>query len=125
MKLSIFTDGGARGNPGPAAIGVLILNEEKKEVYRYAEKIGETTNNVAEYTALIKALEQAKNIGGKELVCTSDSELMVKQLTGKYKVKNEELKKLFVHQLEIHQHQLECLQQMKELIVMCIFLPDK
>lgn len=100
-KIIISTDGGARGNPGKAAIGVVITlpNKEKKT---YAEQIGETTNNVAEYSALIFALKKTKQLLGDkksklaELEIQSDSELMVSQLKGEYRVKNEGLKPLFM-----------------------------
>ena len=95
-KLIIYTDGGSRGNPGPAAIGVVIRDKG------YSEAIGETTNNVAEYKAIIFALKKTKALlGGKkvketELEIRSDSELIVSQLKGKYKIKDEELKTLFI-----------------------------
>lgn len=99
-KVVIYTDGGSKGNPGPASIGVVIEhNKEKKE---YSEQIGEATNNVAEYSALIFALKKTRQILGKDkaktskLACYSDSELMVKQLNGEYKIKNTELKDLFI-----------------------------
>lgn len=94
-KIYVYTDGGSRGNPGPGAIGILILGEGKKIVYRDAEYIGETTNNRAEYTALIEALKKAKRYSDGEVNCFSDSELMVKQLQGKYKVKSYHLRKLY------------------------------
>ncbi len=93
-KFIIFTDGGARGNPGPAAIGVVVNND------RYGEYIGETTNNVAEYKAVIFALRKvAETVGvGNEknakLVIHTDSELIARQLTGKYKVKQSHLQEL-------------------------------
>ncbi len=95
-KLIIYTDGGSRGNPGPAAIGVVIRDKG------YSEAIGETTNNVAEYKAIIFALKKTKALlGGKkvketELEIRSDSELIVSQLKGEYKIKDEELKTLFI-----------------------------
>lgn len=88
------SDGGSRGNPGPGAIGV-VVREGTKILTMYSQKIGKATNNVAEYTALIKALELART-RGKEVECILDSELVVKQLLGEYKVKNPELKKLFL-----------------------------
>lgn len=95
-KIIIYTDGGARGNPGPAAIGALVGTKE------YAETIGEMTNNVAEYKAVIFALKKAKQQIGKEkaketeVEIRSDSELVVSQLNGSYQIKNEELGKLFI-----------------------------
>lgn len=96
MKLIIYTDGGARGNPGPAAIAAVIDNKE------YHETIGEATNNVAEYKAVIMALKKAKQQIGKdkaketEIEIRSDSELIVNQLNGVYQIKNEGLGELFV-----------------------------
>ena len=101
MKLTIYTDGGARGNPGPAGIGVVIYKSEfgKKDFEKlgeYKEYIGEATNNQAEYRALVLALERAKEIGGTELDVYMDSELIVKQMKQDYKVKNKELQPLFI-----------------------------
>jgi ribonuclease HI len=94
MKLEIFTDGACSGNPGPAGIGVVIKSEGKtiKEISKY---IGEGTNNIAEYTALICALIEAKAMGGTEVEVKADSELMVKQVTGKYRVQHENIIPLF------------------------------
>ncbi len=88
------SDGGSRGNPGPGAIGVIVRNDGNI-IEKYAEKIGEATNNIAEYKALIKALELASK-HTDELTCFLDSELIVKQLMGEYKVKNEKLLPLFL-----------------------------
>lgn len=97
MAFSLYTDGGARGNPGPAGIGAVIKDGEKviKKIKKY---IGEATNNQAEYEALIFGLSELKKMGGKELEvnCFLDSELVVKQLNLEYKVKNKELAPLFV-----------------------------
>lgn len=93
--LKIFTDGGARGNPGPAGTGFVIWDGDEL-VHSGGEYIGETTNNVAEYTAVIHALEQAKKMGAKKIEFYLDSELVVRQLQQKYKVKNAVLAKLFV-----------------------------
>lgn len=94
-KLYIYTDGGSRGNPGPGAIGILICDSKKRYLYKGGDYIGETTNNRAEYTALIEALKKAKKYSKGKVECFSDSELMVKQLQGKYKVKNYFLKELY------------------------------
>ncbi len=94
----IFTnsDGGARGNPGPGAIGI-IIRENDRILTKYSQKIGNyTTNNIAEYSALIKALELASNFTDKELTCILDSELIVKQLLGEYKVRDPKLLELFL-----------------------------
>ncbi len=90
------SDGGARGNPGPGAIGVVIRDEENI-LLEYSEKIpGKVTNNYAEYMGLIKALQLAQKYTTKELVCISDSELVVRQLLGEYKVRDPKLLKLFL-----------------------------
>lgn len=99
-KVLINTDGGARGNPGPAAIGVVISIGQR--VKRYSEKIEDTTNNIAEYKAIIFALKKVKQLIGKkdskeaELELYTDSELLYKQINGKYKVKDEKLIPLFI-----------------------------
>ena len=96
----IHTDGGARGNPGPAGIGVVIQDEDDKVLAEIAEHIGELTNNYAEYAALIRALEECKKMFGAKLrgiqiEVRMDSELAVRQLSGLYKVKEPALKELF------------------------------
>lgn len=93
-KLVINTDGGARGNPGPAGIGVVIKSESGDMVYQYGGFIGVATNNVAEYKALIKALEEARHLGAGEVRIQMDSELIVKQMQGVYKIKEPTLKGL-------------------------------
>ena len=94
MKLKTYTDGGARGNPGPAAIGVLICDSGDEIIAEHGEAIGEATNNVAEYRALLDGLKRAMEIGATELECFLDSELVVKQMRGEYKLKNFALQKL-------------------------------
>ena len=94
--IKIYTDGGARGNPGPAAIGIVIKDEHDQIIKTHAEAIGHATNNVAEYSAIIKALEIAKKLEPTEIHCYLDSELVVKQLRQEYKVKDPDLQKLFV-----------------------------
>lgn len=94
-KIIINTDGGARGNPGPAGIGVVFSSENGKALAKYKEYIGEATNNVAEYRALILALEKSKDFICDEFECRLDSELIVKQLKGEYKVKDEKMKDLY------------------------------
>ena len=90
------SDGGARGNPGPGAIGV-IVREEGKILTRYSAMVGKfVTNNVAEYEGLIKALELAQEHTNKEVTCFLDSELIVKQLLGEYRVRNQKLLSLFL-----------------------------
>jgi len=96
MKQTIFTDGGARGNPGPAAIGVVIKNEQGDNLAAFGKYIGETTNNQAEYRALVAAIEKAEELGATELDCFADSELMIKQLNREYKVRDPDLAPLFL-----------------------------
>lgn len=95
MKAVLHTDGGARGNPGPAAIGI-VLQVEGNEPVRRAEVIGEATNNVAEYKALLRGLALAKEQGVTDLECRLDSELVVRQLNRVYKVRDRDLAPLFV-----------------------------
>lgn len=94
-KLIINTDGGSRGNPGPAAIGVVFSDSEGTALAKFKECIGVATNNIAEYRALILALEKAKDFETDEIECRLDSELVVKQLRGEYKVKDEKMKALY------------------------------
>lgn len=95
MKARLFTDGGARGNPGPAAYGFVIEDEHGAVLAAHGEAIGIATNNVAEYSALLAGLEQAAELGVTELEVVSDSELMVRQMQGVYKVKNAALRDLW------------------------------
>jgi ribonuclease HI len=104
LNLRIHTDGGARGNPGPAGAGVVIKNADNGEVVRRAHKyLGETTNNQAEYLAVILGLREAADLHPDSVMVVADSELLVRQLTGEYKVKNAELAKRFleVRNLEV------------------------
>ncbi len=94
MQVIINTDGGARGNPGPAGIGLVIKDENGKLLYSYGGYIGDTTNNVAEYSALIKALEESINLGATSARIQMDSELIVKQMQGVYKIKQPGLQEL-------------------------------
>jgi len=101
-KIYINTDGGSRGNPGPAAIGIVFSDANGKEIHHYQKCIGWTTNNEAEYQAIIKALEilmQSKwfaenNIADKEVICRLDSQLVVEQINGNYKIKQDHIKLL-------------------------------
>lgn len=98
MKLTAFTDGAARGNPGNAGIGIVIKDGEGKTIHTIKQYIGNTTNNIAEYTALITLLEfikQSETLRCTELVVKTDSELMARQINGTYKVKDADLKLLF------------------------------
>ena len=94
MKAKLSTDGGARGNPGPAAYGYVLEADDGTVLAAHGEKIGIATNNVAEYRALIAGLEKAVELAVPEVEVVSDSELLVKQMTGEYRVKNEALREL-------------------------------
>lgn len=94
-RLTVFLDGASRGNPGPAAIGITISETKGKTIREIGETIGEATNNHAEYTALIRALEEAQKLGAREVSCFSDSELITRQMTGAYRVKSKTLLPLF------------------------------
>ena len=94
MKVVLHVDGGARGNPGPAAIGVVVSSPEGEVLDELAETIGLATNNVAEYRALLRGLERARAIGATEVEIVGDSELVARQLTGAYKVKHPAMKVL-------------------------------
>ena len=89
-KLTVNVDGGARGNPGPAAIGVVVRNDDGAVVEAVGETIGKTTNNVAEYQALLRGIELAAAHGATEVELIGDSELIVRQIEGRYKVKHED-----------------------------------
>lgn len=101
-KIFINTDGGSRGNPGPAAVGIVFFDQDGKEIHHYKCCIGRATNNEAEYQAIIKALEillQSKwfadnNIAEKEVICRLDSQLVVEQINGNYKIKQDHIKLL-------------------------------
>lgn len=96
-KLITYTDGGSRNNPGPAACGIVVLDDKEEVIHTFSKYIGTATNNQAEYGALILALEKAKELlpQGGEVMCHLDSELVVKQLKREYKVKDEKMKELF------------------------------
>jgi ribonuclease HI len=93
-KLIVNVDGGARGNPGPAAIGVVVRNADGAVVESVGETIGRATNNVAEYRALLRGVELASAHGATELELIGDSELVVRQIEGRYKVKHADMKEL-------------------------------
>ena len=101
-KIIIYTDGGSRGNPGPAAIGIIFCNEKGEIIKKHAELLGDSTNNEAEYKAVISALQKFKALFGKklasqsELEVKSDSELLIKQLAGEYKVLDSKIQPLFL-----------------------------
>jgi ribonuclease HI len=92
-------DGGARGNPGPSGIGVVITDEQGRELARANDYIGVATNNVAEYRALLLGLERARSLGAREVALVNDSQLVARQLTGEYRVKKPDLRPL--HELAL------------------------
>ena len=96
-----YTDGASRGNPGPAAAGFILTDANGAQLQAKAFFIGRATNNVAEYTGIIKALEAAIKIGAKRLIVFSDSELLVRQINGEYKVKSEQIRPLFAAAVEL------------------------
>ena len=96
MKATLWTDGGSRGNPGPAAFAYVLEADDGTVLDARGEAIGVATNNVAEYSALVAGLRRAVDAGVAELEVRSDSELMVKQMRGEYRVKNRDLQTLFV-----------------------------
>jgi len=87
VRVTINCDGAARGNPGPAGAGAVVVAEDGTVLAEVAEGLGETTNNVAEYTAVIRGLEEAQRLGAREVLLRSDSQLLINQLTGRYRVK--------------------------------------
>jgi len=95
MKARLFTDGGARGNPGPAAYGFVLESDDGTVLAAEGEAIGTATNNVAEYSGLIAGLQKALELHVPDVEVVSDSELMVKQMRGEYRVKNEALRELY------------------------------
>ena len=95
LRATLFTDGGARGNPGPAAYGYVLEADDGTVLAAHGERIGVATNNVAEYRALIAGLEKALELELDEVGVVSDSELLVKQMTGEYRVKNAALQRLY------------------------------
>lgn len=100
-QVSIYTDGASRGNPGPASYGFTVKDKEGHTIYERCEKLGTHTNNYAEYMAVLTALQQAVRNRVQNLTLNSDSELLVKQLSGDYKVRSESLKPLFTQCQEL------------------------
>ena len=102
MRIIIYTDGGSRGNPGPAAIGIILTEEKGKVIKEYAQKIGRATNNESEYEAIIFALQKAKLLFGKqkaknmEIEIRTDSEFIAKQLNAQYKILDRKIEQLFL-----------------------------
>jgi len=96
LSVRLFTDGGARGNPGPAAYGFVLESADGEVLAAHGEAIGVATNNVAEYSGLVAGLAKAVELGITEVEVLSDSELMVKQMRGEYRIKNEALRALSI-----------------------------
>jgi len=103
-KLRIYVDGASRGNPGPASYGVCILDEEGKELLEVCDCIGLATNSVAEYRALLRALEESRKLGADELDIYTDSQLVARQFDGSYKIKHEGLRSLMVKIRELEKN---------------------
>ena len=99
-EVNLFTDGGSRGNPGSSAIGIIITDKNYNELFSWSESIGEGTNNRAEYKALRKGLILCKKFTRNVVNCHSDSQLMINQMNGKYRIKNEDMK---VHATKVQQ----------------------
>ena len=101
MNLILHSDGGARGNPGPMGIGVVVTDEQGNVVKTIKEAVGEGTNNQAEYKALLRGLTEAKDMNAEKVICYLDSELVVKQLNGQYKIKEPGLQVLATEALKL------------------------
>lgn len=99
-EVKLVTDGGCRGNPGPGAIAFILMDGDNKVLFRFGKLIGQTTNNKAEYTALIEGLACAAAYTNGEVRCYSDSLLVVKQVQDEWKIKDEELKRLYLKVLD-------------------------
>lgn len=93
-KLVVNVDGGARGNPGPAAVGLVVATPEGEVLEEHGERIGDATNNIAEYRAMLAGIARARELGADEVELIGDSELVVKQVRGEYRVKQEHLRPL-------------------------------
>ncbi len=94
--IKVYIDGASKGNPGPSGIGVLILDEQENEIKRISERIDDTTNNVAEYKALLRAIIECKKSSFSSVHFFTDSQLLARQINGMYKIKDEKLKSLYV-----------------------------
>ena len=103
LRLRVYSDGASRGNPGISAIAFMIVTEDGRLLKRYSRYVGIRTNNQAEYEALISALESASKLTDQEVTCCMDSELVVKQLNGEYRVRNPTLKTLWLKIQELKQ----------------------
>ena len=100
-RVTIYTDGSAQPNPGPAGIGVVVLDESGAIIIEASHSIGWATNNQAEYKAVVRGLEEAVRLGAEDVEVRSDSELLVRQLNGQYRVRNPELKPLYQRSLQL------------------------
>ena len=100
-KIIAYIDGGSRGNPGPAAAGFTLADSNGNQIQAKGFFLGQTTNNIAEYTSFLKALEAAKQTQAEQLTVYSDSELLVKHINGQYKVKSEQIRPLFRKAVEL------------------------
>lgn len=100
-KWVVYADGASRGNPGPASIGAAVFDENGREVYKISRRLGRATNNEAEYQAAIAGLEAALGLGGGEVELRMDSELIIRQLQFRYKVRNERLRPFFNRIIEL------------------------
>ena len=94
-KVNLFIDGGCRGNPGPGAIGIVIKSSDNKVMHEHSDVIGHATNNIAEYTALIKGLDICAKYTRKKIYCFSDSQLLINHMNGIWRLKNDNLRALF------------------------------
>ena len=100
-RLTIYVDGASRGNPGPAAVGVVIMDEKGITTLKASSSIGRATNNQAEYTALIMALQEAKRLRASHVEIRTDSQLMAQQITGNYRVRNAHIRPLFEQAMQL------------------------
>lgn len=102
-RLEVYVDGASRGNPGPASYGVCIKKDNGEGYIEFSEYLGETTNSIAEYRALVRGLEEARKLGAEELDVFTDSQLVARQFQGLYKVKHEPLKEIMARVRELEQ----------------------
>ena len=100
-RLTIYVDGASRGNPGPAAVGVVIKDEKGVTTLKMSSSIGRATNNQAEYIALITALQEAAKLGADQVYINTDSQLMAEQIKGNYKVRNAHIRPLFEKAMQL------------------------
>ena len=100
-RLTIYVDGASRGNPGPAAVGAVIKEEQGATILKVSSSIGRATNNQAEYSALIVALQEARKLGADQVYINTDSQLMSEQINGNYKVRNAHIRPLFEKAMQL------------------------